>query len=193
MRWRFESKPSSARPRGCFRISLLGLSVLLARASRLFSGLAVPLRSRRPENACHMLRVDHRHDPLSKSIGRNKKGREFNPTFRSPHGHADTSARQRRRWHSNGSKAAGRVFARATVLLKLVADFLTVIQRMHACTLNGRDVDEDISPAVIRLDKTKALGCVEPFHCSCGHTPYLSIAISCFRRAECEAIPSDRC
>jgi hypothetical protein len=51
----------------------------------------------------------------------------------------------------------GRHFARLVIAPHLVVDFLPVVQTAHTGALDGRNMDEDVSAAVIRLDKTETL------------------------------------
>jgi len=80
------------------------------------------------------------------------------------------------RMRSKGAQILCGRLARATILSKLEAYLLTVLERGHACALYGGDVHEYVSSTVIRLYKAKTLGAVEPFHCSRSHVDNLSIA-----------------
>src|SRR5690606_12444852 len=53
---------------------------------------------------------------------------------------------------------AGRHLARLVVALQIVAELLAFNNFAHSCTLDGRDVDERISAAVVRLYEAEALG-----------------------------------
>src|SRR5436190_20422704 len=59
--------------------------------------------------------------------------------------------------------------ARLVVAGHLVAELLALDDVAHAGALYGRDVDENVGGAVVRLNKTKTFGGVEPFHCAGGH------------------------
>src|SRR5271156_6077964 len=54
-------------------------------------------------------------------------------------------------------------------LLGLVVDLLSFDQLAIARALDGREVCEDVGRAVVRGNKTEALGGVEPLHGTCGH------------------------
>jgi hypothetical protein len=64
----------------------------------------------------------------------------------------------------------------AAVRDHLVAHLRALVEAAQASLLDSRDVHEDILAAVVRLNETKALGRVEPFHSTCRHvrTPCLS-------------------
>ncbi|MBB6221341.1 hypothetical protein GGE66_002311 [Rhizobium leguminosarum] len=66
-------------------------------------------------------------------------------------------------------KIASGHFARLVIALKLVADLLAFDDFTHAGALDGRDVNEGVSAAVIRLNEAEALGGIEPFNCASGH------------------------
>src|SRR5262249_28474891 len=51
----------------------------------------------------------------------------------------------------------------------LVADLLALVQAVEACTLDGADVDEDVLPALLRLDEAEALGGIEPLNSTSWH------------------------
>jgi len=51
---------------------------------------------------------------------------------------------------------------------------LTLVKRGHAGTFNGADMDEDISPTIRWLNKSKAFLAVEPLHSSLIHRVVLS-------------------
>lgn len=63
----------------------------------------------------------------------------------------------------------GRHLARLVVALEVIADFLSLDDFVHSRPFDGRDVHESVSTAIVRLDKAKALGGVEPFNCARGH------------------------
>jgi hypothetical protein len=64
---------------------------------------------------------------------------------------------------------AGRHFARLIVALKLEADLLAFDEIPHPSALDGGNVNERISAAIVRLDETEALGGIKPFNCASGH------------------------
>ena len=71
---------------------------------------------------------------------------------------------------------AGRHLARLVVALEIEADLLAFNELAHAGALDGRDVDEGVSAAVVRLNEAEALGGIEPFYCASGHDePFQSI------------------
>ena len=63
------------------------------------------------------------------------------------------------------------VFGRrlALVWYFIVADFGALVEAAEACSFDGRNVDEDVLSAVIRLDKSIALRRVEPLYCTHRH------------------------
>jgi len=64
---------------------------------------------------------------------------------------------------------AGRHFARLDVALQFEADLLAFDELAHTSALDGRDVDERIGAAIVRLDEAEALGGIKPFNCASGH------------------------
>lgn len=64
---------------------------------------------------------------------------------------------------------AGRHLAGLPVPLHVVAELLAFDEFAHARTLDGRDVDECVRAAVVRLNEAKALGGIEPFNRADGH------------------------
>ncbi|GGG13603.1 hypothetical protein GCM10010924_48420 [Rhizobium wenxiniae] len=58
-------------------------------------------------------------------------------------------------------KVAGRHFARLHVALEFVAKLLAFNNFAHSGALDGRDVDERVSAAIVRLDEAKTFGGVE--------------------------------
>src|SRR5690606_20974220 len=68
-----------------------------------------------------------------------------------------------------GLQLTSRFLARATVALDFVGNLLVFVQAAQAGLLDGRDVDEDVLAAVIRLDEAVALGGVEPFYSAGSH------------------------
>jgi hypothetical protein len=59
--------------------------------------------------------------------------------------------------------------ARLAVTLKFKAELLAFNDRAHAGAFDGRDVNEDVGAAVVRLNEAEALGGIEPFNCASGH------------------------
>src|SRR3981189_578552 len=57
----------------------------------------------------------------------------------------------------------------APVLHLFVAHLGTLIEAAQAGSFNSRDVHEDILAAVVGLNKSKSLSCVEPLHNTCRH------------------------
>jgi hypothetical protein len=53
---------------------------------------------------------------------------------------------------------------------------LTFGDGRHAGALNGRDVNEYVCAAIVRLNEAVTLGGVEPFYSTSSHDDYLSIA-----------------
>ncbi|XEN31376.1 hypothetical protein M728_001973 [Ensifer sp. WSM1721] len=109
----------------------------------------------------------------------NKKGRA-NPTSSSSQPVAAStsvvngremtiSLRTSMRKRSKGAQIFGGRLARTTILSKLEAHFLTVLQCGHASAFYRRDVHEHVGCTVVRLDKPKALGAIEPFYRSRSH------------------------
>ena len=77
---------------------------------------------------------------------------------------------------SSGLQVAGRHFARLVVALKLKTDLLAFDQFAHSGAFDGRDVNEGVRAAIVRLNEAEALGGIEPFYCACGHDePFQSI------------------
>jgi hypothetical protein len=64
---------------------------------------------------------------------------------------------------------AGGHLARLIVALQLVADLLTFYDFAHAGALDGRDMDERIGAAIVRLNEAETLGGIKPFNCASGH------------------------
>jgi len=64
---------------------------------------------------------------------------------------------------------AGRHLARLVVALQFEADLLAFDELAHSGAFNGRDVNERVSVAVVRLDEAEALGRIKPFNCASGH------------------------
>src|SRR5436190_675239 len=82
---------------------------------------------------------------------------------------ASTSVVKGKLNRSDGLQVAGRHFARLAVALHLIADLLTFDDFAHSGALDGRDVNEGIRAAVVRLNEAEALGGIEPFNCASGH------------------------
>jgi hypothetical protein len=59
--------------------------------------------------------------------------------------------------------------ARLAVTLEFKAKLLAFNDRAHASAFDGRDVNEDVGAAVVRLNEAEALGGIEPFNCASGH------------------------
>src|SRR5215472_3230428 len=55
----------------------------------------------------------------------------------------------------------------------LVADALTLGEGPHASAFDGADVDEDVTPAIARLDEAEALDGVEPLDGTGSHISLL--------------------
>ncbi|EGP54090.1 hypothetical protein Agau_P200306 (plasmid) [Agrobacterium tumefaciens F2] len=92
-------------------------------------------------------------------------------------GNASTSVVKGKRIPTlRGLQIGGRHLARLAVALELETNLLTFDEFAHSGALDGRDVNEGVSAAVVRLDETEALGGIEPFHCASGHNePFQSI------------------
>ena len=78
---------------------------------------------------------------------------------------------------SGGFQVIRRGFAGLPIRDNVVGDFLSLVQAVHAGTLNGADVDENVLAAVIRLDEAKAFLAVEPLHGSLRHETLLSVRV----------------
>ena len=66
--------------------------------------------------------------------------------------------------------------ARLVVADHFVAELLPFHDVPHSGALDGRDMNEDVGAAVVRLDEAEALGGVEPFYCAGAHVEPLSLA-----------------
>jgi hypothetical protein len=55
------------------------------------------------------------------------------------------------------------------VSLEIEADLLTLDEFAHSGALDGGDMDEGVSAAIIGLNEAEALGGIEPFNCASGH------------------------
>jgi hypothetical protein len=53
--------------------------------------------------------------------------------------------------------------------LRFIRKLLAFIERAQTSTLYGADVDENVGAAIVGLDESEALGCVEPLNCSGSH------------------------
>ena len=84
-------------------------------------------------------------------------------------GNASTSVVKGEQIPSGRLQIAGGLLARALVGLELVAELLAFDDIAHAGTFDGRDVNESVRTAVIRLNETEALGGIEPFYSASGH------------------------
>jgi hypothetical protein len=60
-------------------------------------------------------------------------------------------------------------FARLVVALHVVANLLALDDFAHTGALDGRNVDECVRTAIVRLNEAEALGGIKPFNCACGH------------------------
>ena len=70
---------------------------------------------------------------------------------------------------SGSLQVAGRHLARLAVALQFVADLLAFDEFAHSGALDGRNMDERIGAAVVRLNEAEALGGIKPFNCASGH------------------------
>jgi hypothetical protein len=52
---------------------------------------------------------------------------------------------------------------------QIVLDLLTFIQCTQAGTLHCRNVHKNVFRAIVRLNESEPLACVEPLHCSFSH------------------------
>jgi hypothetical protein len=68
-----------------------------------------------------------------------------------------------------GLQVASRHLARLVVALEVEADLLAFDDFAHSSALDGRDVNEGVSAAVVRLNEAEAFGGIEPFNCASGH------------------------
>ena len=59
--------------------------------------------------------------------------------------------------------------ARLAVTLEFEADLLAFDEIAHSGALDGGDVNEGVSVAIVRLNEAEAFGGVEPFNCAGGH------------------------
>jgi hypothetical protein len=57
----------------------------------------------------------------------------------------------------------------AAVADDVIGDLGAIRQAVHAGFLDGRDMDEDVLAAAVRLDEAITLGRIEPFHCPARH------------------------
>jgi hypothetical protein len=107
---------------------------------------------------------------MTKRIGK-EKARSFERAFLLLR---DAAKREQHREVASGLKVLGSSLAAALVLHDFERDLLTFVQGLHAGTLHGRDVNEHILAAVIRLNETKAFLGVEPLHGSSAHRSFSS-------------------
>src|SRR5690606_37105102 len=70
---------------------------------------------------------------------------------------------------SSGLQLAGGHLARLVVAFQFEGDLLAFDEVAHAGALYGRNVDEYVRAAVVRLNEAEALGGIEPFYCAGGH------------------------
>src|SRR5687768_13674870 len=68
-----------------------------------------------------------------------------------------------------GLQLTSRFLARTLVALDFVGNLLVFIEAAQARLFDGRDVDENVLAAVVRLDEAVALGAVEPFYSAGSH------------------------
>ncbi|KQY62579.1 hypothetical protein ASD52_36480 [Ensifer sp. Root142] len=59
--------------------------------------------------------------------------------------------------------------ARLVVALQVKANLLAFYNFPHSSALDGRDVNECVSVAVVRLDEAEAFGGIKPFYGASGH------------------------
>ena len=62
-----------------------------------------------------------------------------------------------------------RQLARTSILFELVVDLVALIEAVEAGLIEGRDVNEDIRSAIVRLNEAKTLSRVEPLDCTARH------------------------
>jgi hypothetical protein len=74
----------------------------------------------------------------------------------------------------DGLQIFGRVPAAAAILNDLEAELLALYNRAHSGVFNGRDMDENIRPAIVGRNKTKALVRIEKLHDASVHDDFLS-------------------
>ena len=73
-------------------------------------------------------------------------------------------------------KVAGRHLARLVVALEVVRKLLAFNDFAHSGALYGRNVNESVVAAVVRLNEAEALSGIKPFNCASGHVePFHSI------------------
>lgn len=84
-------------------------------------------------------------------------------------GRADNSVDPQFAELSDDLQLVGGKFAAALIDEKLVGDLLAFGEAAQTGSFERADVDENIIAAGFRLDKTKALLAVEPFHFACLH------------------------
>src|SRR5690242_11103741 len=76
-----------------------------------------------------------------------------------------------------------KVFGRflAAIAHNFILDDLTLIKRAQACPLDGRNVNEHILAAALRLNESVAFGWVEPLHGSSSHHRLLASVLAKLR------------
>ena len=79
-----------------------------------------------------------------------------------------------------------RAFARTLVANDFVGDLLTFHDAVHTGALDSGNVDENVLAAIIGLNETKTLGCVEPLNGTCAHDDILL-------RSSLDARPAGTC
>jgi hypothetical protein len=70
---------------------------------------------------------------------------------------------------SIGLKIVSRALAAAAVLHDIEAEFLPIDERTKTGAFDSGDVNEDVGPAAVLLNETKAFVRVKEFHGSSGH------------------------
>jgi len=73
----------------------------------------------------------------------------------------------------NGPDIASLLAFRTSAALK--GDALVFGQALKASALNVLEVREQVATAIVRSDKSKALGIIEPFDCACLSTHIISM------------------
>src|SRR5262244_2831531 len=69
----------------------------------------------------------------------------------------------------------------AAITDNLIFDHLTLVERTQAGTLDGGDMDEHVSAAVLGLNESIALGRVEPFDSASSHHRLLRMNVGAAR------------
>ncbi len=99
-------------------------------------------------------------------------------------GRADRWRTSRRR-RLGRLQEAGRHLAASLVALEFEADFLTLVERDQVRTLDGGNVNEYVSAAIVGLDEAEAFGRVEPLYSTNRH--YFCLSDACMRTPRREA------